>query len=345
MLFGGLFLQSFHLIIFRQIIIVIFQTDFFGGISQNATEEIIVQSSDEMPPNRKRKPPAAPVSQPLLSQAVVSEPVAPPAKKQRTARTAIVSQAIGSQPQHVANAVNLEAALAQAALFTAAAQSANAMIDRRIVVGTKKQYANAITQFRNFYQAIGVPFEFPLQSTHIKAFFGHLSHTTDPKKTRRFQAIRGYKSALIWYFKEINQHVDADFDQELEKFLAGYRRHIADLKLDSVIPLIEGKSHLSFTGYQTLANQLLKLPNFKSMLFGWPFLVIQWNLISRSASTAALMFGHFRWEADSLIIELPKHKSDQDGDKIYPKHCFANRSNPAICPILALAVHSHNRFD
>jgi hypothetical protein len=36
---------------------------------------------------------------------------------------------------------------------------------------------------------------------------------------------------------------------------------------------------------------------------------------------------------------MSKHKGDQTGENIPPKHVFANPYNPAICPILALALH------
>ena len=51
------------------------------------------------------------------------------------------------------------------------------------------------------------------------------------------------------------------------------------------------------------------------MLFGWPFLVLQWNLIARSATVDAMMMEHIIWEADSLLISTPKSKSDQEGEK------------------------------
>lgn len=50
-------------------------------------------------------------------------------------------------------------------------------------------------------------------------------------------------------------------------------------------------------------------------------------------------YHHLSWSNDSLVIDLSKQKADQTGEKITPKHLFANPYNPSICPILALALH------
>jgi hypothetical protein len=51
------------------------------------------------------------------------------------------------------------------------------------------------------------------------------------------------------------------------------------------------------------------------------------------------MLQHISWENDSLKIVLPKHKGDQEGARIYPKHIFANPLRPEVCPVLALGIY------
>jgi hypothetical protein len=74
------------------------------------------------------------------------------------------------------------------------------------------------------------------------------------------------------------------------------------------------------------------------MLFAWPFLILQWNLIARTATISSMMMQHIGWEGDALLISTPKHKGDQEGVKCFARHVYANPSNPAICPVLALAI-------
>jgi hypothetical protein len=69
------------------------------------------------------------------------------------------------------------------------------------------------------------------------------------------------------------------------------------------------------------------------------FIVMSWNLFARSHSVATLMLHHFEWKEDSLLVTLPKHKGDQEGTNVVPKHVYANPKNPLICPILSLAIY------
>lgn len=45
------------------------------------------------------------------------------------------------------------------------------------------------------------------------------------------------------------------------------------------------------------------------------------------------------WSEDSLLIYFSVMKNDQSGDRARdPRHVYANPTNPAVCPILALAI-------
>jgi hypothetical protein len=51
------------------------------------------------------------------------------------------------------------------------------------------------------------------------------------------------------------------------------------------------------------------------------------------------MYDHISWEEDAMVIVFPSHKGDQEGKHCNPKHIYANRSNPEICPILSFAIY------
>ena len=130
----------------------------------------------------------------------------------------------------------------------------------------------------------------------------------------------------------------AEINQELDTLLKGYQRRVSDLKLEGRMPVFEGKYHLPFQGYTVLAKFLFRSTRFDEVLFAWPFLVLQWNLIARTATVASIMMEHVGWEEDALLITTPKHKGDQEGVKCFARHLFANPLCPEICPVLALAV-------
>ena len=65
---------------------------------------------------------------------------------------------------------------------------------------------------------------------------------------------------------------------------------------------------------------------------------MEFNLIARTATVSGMMMEHVSWEANSLLVSTPKHKGDQEGDKCFSRHLYANPLHPVICPVLALAI-------
>ena len=115
-------------------------------------------------------------------------------------------------------------------------------------------------------------------------------------------------------------------------FLRGYKRFIQDRKQAGAHPVVEGKRHLSFVGYTTLAKYAIKQQESRdSSMFAHTFLVLCWNLFARSHFVSTLMLQHLSWENDSLVAILPQHKGNQEGSRVYPKHVYANPIFPEIC--------------
>jgi hypothetical protein len=225
-----------------------------------------------------------------------------------------------------------------ATALSSASSSADALIDGRVVQGTKHQYSIKVAAIQQFYIQHHLDFTLPLQSKDILSFFGWLINTKHKDKPLAVSSARLYKSALKWHYKEKKLIMDPDMNQQLETLLNGYKRKVSDLKLEGKMSVFEGKYHLSFQGYCVLAKQLLTSEVFNHMLFGWPYLVLQWNLIARTNTIASMMMEHISWEGDALLISTPKHKGDQEGVKCFARHVYANPSNPTICPVLSLAI-------
>jgi hypothetical protein len=221
-----------------------------------------------------------------------------------------------------------------------ASASADALIAARVVASTKRNYLGRLKLIKQYYVSrLGQPdIALPVELTDILGFFGWLIDTKHADKPAAFSTVRAYKSALVWYYKEHKLIMDPAVHQGLETLLNGYQRRVAGFKHSGKMPVFEGKYHLTFDGYCLIAAALMKAEPFNQMLFGWPFLVLQWNLIARSATVAGMMMEHVGWEADALLISTPKHKGDQEGVKCFARHLYANPSNPSICPVLALAV-------
>jgi hypothetical protein len=237
------------------------------------------------------------------------------------------------------------------------------MICSRIVPQTKSQYESKIKSMIRWFQLhnpqcvdANAELILPLSTQSILTYFGYLidgsendySNNMNTNKTPAFSTVRGHKSALVWYYNEKSVTFDTTTNQTLEKFLQGYKREVSSKKLNGDMEVFEGKHHITFNGYCLLARKFMTIApdklnhttfnTWNMMLFAWPFFVLQWNLMARSATVASIMLQHISWQDDAMIITTPKHKGDQEGEKSIPRHVYANPLDPYICPILALAV-------
>lgn len=188
----------------------------------------------------------------------------------------------------------------------------------------------------------------PLNDTTISAFFGYICQKRkrdsleleQPVQYLSLSHVANYRSAIKDYYKQKNITVPKSTENFMNEFMNGYTRKIAMLKQEGEMPLIEGKRPISFSGYQFLAEKAIKQDNdYLLAIFSHSFITLAWNLMARSVSVGQLMFKHISWENDCLVIVLPRHKGDQEGRNAFPKHIFANPLNPAVCPVLALAIY------
>lgn len=217
--------------------------------------------------------------------------------------------------------------------------AADVLIGGRIVSRTKQQYEGKIKAIARYYtEQLSREFVVPAQRDDILAFFGWLIDEKHKDEPLAISSVKMYKSALKWFYKEHRVVMSPEINQELDTLMKGYQRRVSEFKLDGKMPVFEGKYHLPFAGYRVLASLLFRSSAFGEMLFAWPFLVLQWNLIARTATVSSMMMEHIGWEGDALLITTPKHKGDQEGVKCFARHVYANPIIPAICPVLALAI-------
>ena len=94
------------------------------------------------------------------------------------------------------------------------------------------------------------------------------------------------------------------------------------------------------SSYVALCLAMMTAGNDCAMhLFAHTFLVLSWVLVCRSVSTATINFAHIGASDDCILINLPRSKCDQDGDRAYERAVYANPFRPEVCPVLALALH------
>ena len=257
------------------------------------------------------------------------------------------SAALGVPAAVPVQADSASSSSSSAATLALAAANAEQIMDGMLVPGTRKKYQGMLKVIKNFYNENNWDFELPLAWDQLKLFFGNYTKFDPTKEAppgkkklrpKAFATVRLYKSAIVFKYRVEKVTIDPILDQALEDFLEGYQRQVGIYKTMGILPTMEGKMHLSFAGYEAIAKQLIGHRNTNSMVFSWPYFLLQWNLMVRSESVAAAMLEHFSWKEDALVVAIPKHKSDQQAAKTYAKHVFANPLNPQVCPILALSL-------
>ena len=117
------------------------------------------------------------------------------------------------------------------------------------------------------------------------------------------------------------------------KFAGGYKRLVADKKINGEMKIQEEKSPITFQAYNFVAMEAMRTVGDHSLgCFAHLLLILCWTLMARSISVGTIMLDHLSWEGDAPLVLTPKHKSDQERYNCYPKHVYANPENPFVCP-------------
>jgi hypothetical protein len=231
------------------------------------------------------------------------------------------------------------------------------MMRGRIRPNTHKMYASKVEVLRkwlisegkhDFLNRVDETITLPLTVDVLTEFMGFVSKKVDPvtkvhydpPKFNSVAHVQGYRSAIIDLYKSRNLPAPELNKTKMSEFVSGYKRKIAQLKEDGELPMMEGKSPMSNTGYNFLAlKALTQEEDFNVSTFSHFFLLLCWNLMARSVSVANIRYEHISWDVDALVINLGKTKGDQEGKNSFPRHVYGNPYNPEICPILGFALY------
>jgi hypothetical protein len=94
--------------------------------------------------------------------------------------------------------------------------------------------------------------------------------------------------------------------------------------------------------YRLLCKWFLAMRETNDGVFAHTFLVLTWNLGCRVNNTVNIKFQDICWSHcfDAFEIMFAHSKTDPTGDdRAYPRHIFANPTDPLVCPLLSLAMY------
>ena len=171
--------------------------------------------------------------------------------------------------------------------------------------------------------------------------------------------VAAYKSAIKWWYLEKKvKWLDED-ETSLSNVITGYEKEIATAKNKGELKQKSGKTNLKFSGYEMLAKKMMShtptsttttdaqgksrathAGSWAMATMGWLFHLLCWNLIARSATVDVVNSAHLGWTGDHATAFIGASKKDKKGtEKVGARSLFANPLNPAICVVLAFAVH------
>ena len=215
-----------------------------------------------------------------------------------------------------------------------------------MLMGLKARFFSSQADLLNI--AVGNTCTLPLSVCAVARYLDYV-------EAKRVQYKAGlFKPMSTSYYNTVNRGIhDAyicgqmDMDATLRLLMFSrqnkYKRHIAELKAKGAYPQPPNRC-ISGEGYTLLCESLAKGKPaedggwaWQLVACIWSYVVLLWCLLVRCDRVAQLRWENFSWTCDALIVYIPKSKSDQFGDRANLKKLYTS-SNPATCPVLAIAV-------
>lgn len=149
-----------------------------------------------------------------------------------------------------------------------------------------------------------------------------------------FTHLRKFKDAILTGAERANVPLSSKFHLEMKK-------HFASIKKETVSA--KKKGELDEKEADPITYELLHFINKtmiqKGDLFSWAFGTCQWHCMARSVNIDDLSFGMISMGTDSMVVNYSDSKSDQKGEKVTPKNCFANPFDHVVCIFTALGCY------
>jgi len=227
-------------------------------------------------------------------------------------------------------------------------ENSDKVIGQRVVNSTQAQYETTfkyIEAYCGHYYPDSVDSDgkliLPMVRIHLESFLGDMVAEREDKSCKAITTVTGYCTVIKHYYRKNSIPIDADLAEYFKSFQKGYKRIVAAKKDAGEMKNFEGKVPITFSVFSSLAKLALFASAMRSSFasFVHVFMILCWNLFARSCLVSDLRTHHFNWDNDCMVIDMSKHKGDETGEHIQPKHLYANPYNPEVCVILAMALH------
>ena len=146
------------------------------------------------------------------------------------------------------------------------------------------------------------------------------------------------RSILNNLFKRHKFKPEATFLENVDKYMEGVVRVVAQAAQDGLGSVERGKREITYEVYEMMMVWFLEEKSHEG-IFGRAFLALTWNLMCRGVNTC-ICLKHLLWRADAFGISFSHVKNDPAGSRNWhPRHIYANPDNYHVCCITAVTEY------
>lgn len=178
-----------------------------------------------------------------------------------------------------------------------------------------------------------------LNPNFVISFLNEVKHLKGKRegKFRSYDDMRKYRDAIksgVTVECRKGERLPAAFDREIEKYLRAYKKEYQSEKKNGMAESKDADP-ITFELYTLICLWAVEDGN----IFVLCWTQLQWNCMSRCASIAPLGFPNFKVVADAHAVLHDQTKADQEGERCFAKHIYANEENWLNCQWTGLGLY------
>ena len=121
---------------------------------------------------------------------------------------------------------------------------------------------------------------------------------------------------------------------EIEKFKKGLQSENGEAKAQGALEYGESDA-ISFELFWFMCQYELKYGDS----FMWLFSLMKWSCIAHCQNIDHILFCHVSAKGDTIVIDFDVTKMKKGGEKLYPKHWYANPLDYTLCIFTSMGVY------
>lgn len=172
-----------------------------------------------------------------------------------------------------------------------------------------------------------------LHVSFIKAFIASKKIKSNGMHSS-FANLRKYHDAVLFGAERAKTPLPPSYLEQMPTFLLSCKKEAVVAKRNGTLDEQEADP-ISFELYKKICGWMIEAND----IFAWAWMTTEWNLMARTASVELLGLCNMKTSVDAIVIKFYDSKMDGGGDKVTPKHCYANPIDPSICMFTALGCY------